>query len=175
MMLGITQAICQKTIGIYAPLLIFFHVTKLLAMVSLLAFYLRPDVNEKVVEFHVSYAINITLSVVILCIYKFFHSEETIDRLKEMLTRPEYTDAVALMTGNAYKMRMVRNIVKLKDSLAIQGIVYSIVTLLPPVLYVYAYELSQSIPFSIKIAYTAFSMIVEVLLIVLMGKSAFFL
>lgn len=174
-MLGVTQAVCRKTITIYAPLLIFFHVIKLMAMASLLGFYARPDVNEKVVEFHVSYAINITLSVVILCIYKFFHMEETIDRLKEIYARPEYTDAMAMMPVNAYEMRMVRNTVKLKDSLAIQGIVYSIVMLLPPVLYVYAYELSQSIPFSIKIGYTVFSVIVEVLLILLMGKTALFL
>lgn len=174
-MLGITQTVCRKTILIYAPLLIFFHITKVIAMVSLLGFYTRPDVNEKVVEFHVSYAINITLSVVILCIYKFFHMEETIDRLKEMYARPEYTSAMAMMPVNAYEMSMVRNTVKLKDSLAIQGIVYSIVMLLPPVLYVHAYELSQNIPFSIKIGYTVFSVIVEVLLILLMGKTAFFL
>lgn len=174
-MLGITQALCRKTIKIYAPLLIFFHINKLIAMACLLGFYLRPDVNEKVVEFHVSYAINITLSVVILCIYKFFHMEETIDRLKEMYARPEYTNAMAMMPVNAYEMRMVRNTVKLKDSLAIQGIVYSIVMLLPPILYVYAYELSQNIPFSVKIGYTVFSVIVEVLLMLLMGKTAFFL
>lgn len=106
-MLGRTETVCKTTVRIYALQLLFFHIIKVCAMPCLLGVYLSPEIKDDDVLFPVCYAINLTLSMTILFLYRFFHMNEAIDNLKKLLARPQYVDIMPMMQLDAY-MKMIK-------------------------------------------------------------------